>query len=150
MYSTSFLICILCNQFCFIRQNNDKHKPKHDSGPQDVLQLNQEQIQKVLDLALAEAASSSASSSLDNDEDQRPLNVLKSRIPLIVSCLNTTEKAQKAMDYLQGKYNNVRQQMLMLPFPFCTRWWAPFSYANVLLLLSQQRYNNTKGCQPFL
>ena len=102
--------------FCFNynpRQNNDKHKPKHDSGPQDVLQLNQEQIQKVLDLALAEAASSSASSSLDNDEDQRPLNVLKSRIPLIVSCLNTTEKAQKAMDYLQGKYNNVRQQMLI-------------------------------------
>ena len=100
--------------FCFNynpRQNNDKHKPKHDSGPQDVLQLNQEQIQKVLDLALAEA-SSSASSSLDNDEDQRPLNVLKSRIPLIVSCLNTTEKAQKAMDYLQGKYN-IRQQMLM-------------------------------------
>ena len=112
----------MCNQFCFIynpRQNNDKHKPKHDSGPQDVLQLNQEQIQKVLDLALAEAASSSASSSLDNDEDQRPLNVLKSRIPLIVSCLNTTEKAQKAMDYLQGKYNNVRQQMLMLLSILC-------------------------------
>ena len=98
--------------FCFnfnSRQNNDKHKPKHDSGPQDVLQLNQEQIQKILDLALAEASSSASSSSLDNDEeDQRPLNVLKSRIPLIVSCLNTTEKAQKAMDYLQGKYN-IRQ-----------------------------------------
>ena len=76
-------------------QNNDKHKPKHDSGPQDVLQLTQEQIAKVLDLALSEASSVAS-------EDQR-LNVLKSRVPLIVSCLNTAEKAQKSMDYLQGK-----------------------------------------------
>ena len=76
-------------------QNNDKHKPKHDDGPQDVLQLNQEQIEKVLDFALSEASSVSS-------EDKR-INVLKSRVPLIVSCLNTSNKAQRAMDYLQGK-----------------------------------------------
>ena len=74
-------------------QCNDKHKPKHDSGPQDVLGLSQEQVERVLDLTIAEAVQS----------DQEIIKTIKSRIPLILSCLNTLEKANKAMAYLQMK-----------------------------------------------
>ena len=80
-------------------QNNDKHKPKHDSGPQDVLQLRPGQVEKILDLALAEASK--------EPMEEKRLQILKSRVPLIVSCLDTTEKAQRAMEYLQGMCKNM-------------------------------------------
>ena len=34
--------------------------------------------------------------------DSDGLKIIKSRVPLIVSCLNTPEKATKALAYLQG------------------------------------------------
>ena len=80
-------------------QCNDKHKPKHDSGPQDVLGLSQEQVERVLDLAIAEAVQDKQS----DDSSQKSMSTIKSRIPLILSCLNTLEKANKAMTYLQLK-----------------------------------------------
>ena len=84
-------------------QCNDKHKPKHDSGPQDVLGLSQEQVERVLDLAIAEAVQDRQSDGGDNS--QKSMSTIKSRIPLILSCLNTLEKANKAMAYLQLKKN---------------------------------------------
>ena len=102
------VICALCvftfSRFFFVIfqmqwQNNDKHKPKHDSGPQDVLQLRPGQVEKILDLALAEASK--------EPMEEKRLQILKSRVPLIVSCLDTTEKAQKAMEYLQGMNTNM-------------------------------------------
>lgn len=74
-------------------QCNDKHKPKHDSGPQDVLELSSNQIEVILDFILVEAK--------ENPEEK--VEKIKSRIPLIVSCLNTQPKASQAIKYLQGK-----------------------------------------------
>lgn len=79
-------------------QCNDKHKPKHDSGPQDELTLSEDQVEAILNYVLCEADQPE----LDNEEQR--IAVLKSRIPLIVSCLNTQEKSRKALEYLQGEY----------------------------------------------
>lgn len=74
-------------------QCNDKHKPKHDSGPQDVLKLSMHQVEVILEFIINEA----------KNEDERGLQIIKSRVPLIVSCLNTPQKATQAMNFLQSK-----------------------------------------------
>ena len=87
-------------------QCNDKHKPKHDSGPQDVLKLSEKQIEVILDFCINE--------SKEVQVQEERIKLIKSRVPLIVSCLNTSEKAKKAMNYLQGKFYEILYKVYIL------------------------------------
>ena len=84
---------------------SNTHKPKHDSGPQDALKLSPDQVEVVLDVTINEARKLLVKPEQDiaTVADRRSLQLIKSRVPLIVSCLNTAEKATRAMNYLQGK-----------------------------------------------
>ena len=91
--------------FLKMQWQSNTHKPKHDSGPQDALKLNPDQVEVVLDVTINEARKLLVKPEQDiaTVADRRSLQLIKSRVPLIVSCLNTAEKATRAMNYLQGK-----------------------------------------------
>ena len=88
--------------FLKMQWQSNTHKPKHDSGPQDALKLSPDQVEVVLDVTINEARKLLVKPEQDiatADSYSRPsLQLIKSRVPLIVSCLNTTEKATRAMN----------------------------------------------------
>jgi hypothetical protein len=73
---------------------------------QDALKLSLDQVEVVLDVTINEARKLLVKAGPDvatSSDISRRHKLIKSRVPLIVSCLNTSEKATKAMNYLQGK-----------------------------------------------
>ena len=74
---------------------------------QDALKLSLDQVEVVLDVTINEARKLLVKARPDDttttSSDISRHKLIKSRVPLIVSCLNTSEKATKAMNYLQGK-----------------------------------------------
>ncbi len=88
-------------------QCNDKHKPKHDSGPQDTLKLSGHQLLVVLDYAIQEIVDHEAltsNGSVDEVENKRQ-TLVQERMPFIISCLSDKHKATSAIDYLVSKLN---------------------------------------------
>ncbi len=77
----------------------------HLTHNQDVLKLSLDQVEVVLDVTINEARKLLVKAGPDDttSSDISRHKVIKSRVPLIVSCLNTSEKATRAMNYLQGK-----------------------------------------------
>jgi hypothetical protein len=75
---------------------------------QDALKLSLDQVEVVLDVTINEARKLLVKARPDDttttSSDISRHKLIKSRVPLIVSCLNTSEKATKAMNYLQGKF----------------------------------------------
>ena len=63
-----------------------------------ILGLTEEQIERVLDFTILEA--------LDMTDRDLRHSTIKGRVPLLLSCLTTKEKANKAMHYLQVKKLN--------------------------------------------
>ena len=73
---------------------------------QDALKLSLDQVEVVLDVTINEARKLLVKARPDDTTTSSDISrhkLIKSRVPLIVSCLNTSEKATKAMNYLQGK-----------------------------------------------
>ena len=82
---------------------------------QDALKLSLDQVEVVLDVTINEARKLLVKARPDDTTTSSDISrhkLIKSRVPLIVSCLNTSEKATKAMNYLQGK-------LFFLTFPAC-------------------------------
>ena len=91
-------------------QCRDKHVPKHDNMPVDVLALSKHQVEVMLDYALDELAETCSTR-------EEMSKVVQSRIGLIVGCLATKSSSRDAVDYLCTKLLNTDSEDLIRASP---------------------------------